>query len=138
MKKIFYLFFTFVALTLIMAGCSYDKTCVTILNIVNHTDAEIILIRGFEGTSETVIMPEEEIVASKIPSMCGKNTIPGPPIGGEALFNVQYTKLKVDGKIVSQEIWFAKYWDFTSEVYLATYTLNITDELIESVGFVEE
>ena len=129
--------------TLLMSGCGlviHDYGCTETLNIVNHTDSEVSLIRGMIEGSQTVttIAPGKDALADEKTGMCVKNTIPAPHSEEYMLFDIEYTKLKVNGKIVSWEIWLAKYWDFTGEVYHATYTLNITDELIESIGFVGE
>ena len=141
MKKIFCLFFTFAVLVLMMTSCGLvirDYTCETLFIIVNRTDSEIRLLRGVEGSEKvTIIAPGEEIIADEKNGMCGKNTIRPPRPDDAQLLDDMVFKLKVDGKIVLWEIWRTKYWDFASEVYHATYTLNVTDELIESIGFVE-
>lgn len=129
MKK---LLFCFTMLAATITGCSYDYRFAVSYNIINDTDAKIVLVKG---TSET-IMPGEEVTIHEGGGMCSKNYEPTQDYPEDhLLLNNVELKLKVNGQTVSREIWMVKYWDFASEIYHATYTLTVTDELIKSIGF---
>ncbi len=44
----------------------------------------------------------------------------------------------IDGESVSQDIWLPKYWSFEAGLYDSTYTLTVTDELLEQLAEKEE
>ncbi len=142
MKKLILLFT--MATALAMTGCglvSRHYPGKETFNIVNQTDFEMILIRGFgdvEGTSDLTISQGEEIIALERGARCEKNQPPDDYPENYQLPSFGIRRLKLDGKIVHPDIWLRKYWDVVREVYHSTYTLTITDELIERVGFVEE
>lgn len=46
--------------------------------------------------------------------------------------------MTVDGKKISSDIWLRKHWSFSSELYVATYTLTVTDELLASLSALPE
>lgn len=45
--------------------------------------------------------------------------------------------MTIDGREVSDEIWLRKHWSFESDFYNRTYTLHVTDELLEQLGWKE-
>ncbi len=125
-----------------MTGCSFDCNygLTIVYNVVNKTDSDIILVRGMGGSSETetVIIPKKEVIVLESHGMCCKNYVPTDDYGHRLLNYVPSFNLKVNGKIVSRKIWEGICWNFTSQVYRATYAMTVTDELIESVGFEDE
>jgi hypothetical protein len=128
---------------LMTTGCggydaaTIDYGCAWIYEIVNETESDIVYTCGKEVI---VIKSGERERIFSYHSMCGKNTIVRDIHAPEELVSerktVLYGKtlLLLDGEPLPDAIWRRSLWSFSNGiVYLATYTLTITNELIESL-----
>ncbi len=125
-------FFALLAFTFSMTGC-HDYTYFVDFCVENKTEIDIVVE---ESGNEITIKPGEEQVINEKRVMRVTSYFPEDYYEEEP-FPVSSYRLKTNDKYVSSEIWARKHWDFTSEEYSVTYTLIITGELIESVGFEE-
>ncbi len=136
MRKIILLFT--VATVAMVAGCTVtDYECDTYFEIVNQTGADIVIEIGRKENiyKSTLIITGEEQTIYEFSTLCGKNEIADDYFHEEE--NIQNLYMKVNGTSIPNAIWKRKYWGFTSVPYETFFKLILTDELIESVGFVE-
>ncbi len=131
MKKTLQLIALF-TLAFFMTGC-HDYTFFVDFYVENRTEVDIVVE---ESGNEITIKPGEEQIINEQRVRSVTSYFP-EDYYEEELFPVSSYCLKTNDKYVSSEIWSMKHWDFTSEEYSVTYTLIITGELIESVGFEE-
>ncbi len=133
MKKLLF----FAALGLALAGCKIvDYSCSRYFNVANQTGYAITVIIK-TGAVESVPTGSERTIYKSY-GHCDKNTIPDDPFPDEEIMHItdssdMTVQIQVNGRVVSEEIFKRKYWNFSNEAYRATYTLLITNELIESL-----
>ncbi len=126
MKKLILLF---AVTTLVIIGCTErDYGCETDYLINNQTKSELT-IEIASKNKQFIIRPGEKQVIYYTSGLCGKNTKPD----GFSEGVVMKFRLKINKKFVPEEMLERQYWDFVSELYLATYTLTVTDELLQSL-----
>ena len=135
MKKLIY---TFGILALLAgAGCAkVDYSCYWHFKIANQTESNIVVVSSF--SFDETIKPGETFEISRIMAHCDKNTRPGDIFTEDEVmqishFSDQTIKIKLNKHLLSDTLWTRKYWDFAEKEYQATYTLTITDELLENL-----
>lgn len=128
MKKTI-LFFALLALSI--TGCESSYECIRDFNVVNQTRSDIVLT-SLESEETITIKPDETQTVHRISSYCDKDAKYGDHYKND--YNLLQHTMVANGKSVSREIFKRKYWSFQSEVRHATYTLIVTESLIESVG----
>jgi hypothetical protein len=136
MNKFFTFFVLFSALA--FAGCEKqidaDGSVAWEWKITNDTDAEIVVEVSStnNGVRGPVAIPVGETKSILFLSFL---TDPEPKPAGDYYANNSlpeiYMTTKIDGRFMSDEIWDREHWTFSSDVGLGTYTMTLTDELIE-------
>jgi hypothetical protein len=125
MKKLL-LFFAVAAAT--MMSC--DPSTSIYYEIKNSTRTDLIVKIG-DRPPTTIPAGEKEMVYS----FNETGVWPDEPFKGD--YNRPYSSLEVtiNGILTSKDFWLREYWDFTKTgKYHDTYTLIITDELIETLS----
>jgi hypothetical protein len=131
MKNLF-LYFTLFLFTL--SGCAEEQVdygCHVTFDVENKTEFDIVFMLYEEV--ETVVKSGTKGEIIKSFGLCGKNTIPTDQFAREELMFSSDCKLLLDGKPLPDAIWKRALWSFSNEVRRASYTLTITNELIESL-----
>ncbi len=120
-----------------MTGCGrniVDYICSYSFEVVNESDSEVIAITVGNGV---VIWPGRSQQIESFGFLCGLHTILKDDIhyGNNGLIlNPQDHRIIVDEVFMPETIWKREYWEFdNSEERRATYTLTITNELIETI-----
>jgi hypothetical protein len=126
MKKLF-LFFVFTAVA--VTGC--EGTCTIEFVIINQADSDIIVAMGLTGEQIIIESGKKQIVDWQS-VLCAPEGMRGPfSDDGSRLL---YADMYVDETIVPETIWTIKYWDpVLHDRFALTYTLTVTDELLESL-----
>lgn len=130
------------AISLILAatsGCdkinaNIDYSCKWSFKIINELESDISVING--GVRQILKQGEQQTVYTEW-SLCGKDDKPGDIYPNETYELSLNLNIEISNNPVSSEFLKRKYWTFVDEVYSATYTLSITDELIGLIGFGE-
>lgn len=134
MKKI--LFFFAAATLALTTGCDgdviVDYGCELIFEVENKTEFDIVFML-YEKEEAVIKSGKKEVIRSDF-GLCGKNTIITDQfVPGELMFG-SVCKLLLDGEPLPDAIWKRDYWIFSAkEYYDASYTLTVTNELIESL-----
>ncbi len=132
MKKLL-MFLSLCGLVVGITGC--DKSCTTEFKIKNQTESEII-IKMSENSKQMTIAPDQELTVNRQHELCGGEK-PSDRYYQYPDVKMMYAEMRINGELVPDIIWKRKYWDFTSVVSRAIYTLTVTDELLENIGFGE-
>lgn len=126
----------FIMMTFSMIGCDRNKhmlidySCVWDYTIINETEFDMAYIYG---AVETVIKSGAKEKIFQHDTECGKNDKPTDLHAiGNLMFNSAH-KLMFDGELMPEIIWKRDFWSFSTEVHHASYTLTVTNELIESL-----
>lgn len=116
-------------MTLAMTGCSeHDYGYTVDYNVVNRTEFDIVI---YNGKSKLTIQSGEAQTVHQTSGLCEKDAIITDNFG-DLLYLSGYS-MNLDGEMISSEIFERKYLVFESEVYHATYTLTVTEELLQSL-----
>ncbi len=123
------LFFT-VATVVITTGCEYS--CLTDFIIINQTTSTIDVNGKYE---QIKIAPNDNEVIYHWGDLCGDRGTLSDRYSEYPDTRIVYDwVLVINGESIPEEIWTRKYWNFSSVVVRkATYTLTVTDELIETL-----
>jgi hypothetical protein len=132
MKKLI-LFFCLTSLAFAMTECG-DAGCTTVFMITNQIDSDIVVKAGNSGEQITINSGDTQRIYH-FSNLCGKGSVPQDRYDAEEIMlDIDMT---IDGKIISNIIWCRKYWNFTNEMYIASYALNLTEDFLndlESLG----
>jgi hypothetical protein len=120
--------------TIFLTGCDPDYNIY--YKVVNHTDSEIIILGGFP--ENITINPGKEKVVFTGGGLNSDDYVPQDDYDSDEPLRIRDLDIIVDGKYLSDRFMTRKYWEFKNKVREATYTLKLTDELIEEIGFEEE
>jgi hypothetical protein len=109
--------------------------------IANNTDTDVSVTVVKNTGKEYVISPNDELRISSRGGECGKrktaldDQYPDEEMIIQPLYHTSFTiQIKVGDEIIPDIIMKRKYWNFTTQGnYDATYTLTITDELVEEL-----
>ena len=131
MKKIL-LFFIVAAAAL--AGCKDNTICISSdYKIVNQIESDIVIELKLEDKPAMTIHPGiTHVIYNK--TQCYEEPIPEVALAPEVL----QAEMKIDGEIVPDEIWMREHWNVDVENHNSTYTLTVTDELLNDVSLVTE
>jgi hypothetical protein len=122
-----------VFMLLALAGCAkVDASCIWEFNVVNKTTSDIIVVKG---TSQEIITPEQTRVIHEVWVLCGENEKIGEIYIDDEAGRMLPFVLKTNDQTISSDIFKREYWTFSGKGRLGTYTLTVTTELIESVGY---
>lgn len=132
MKKTLLLSFLLIAATI--TGCEIH--CIWYYNVFNKSSSTIN-VKISEGNKNTTITnytitPDTELPVNKDSSDCGGKW-PGDRFPNDEFTVMMRGAITIDGNKISDNIWKRKYWTFRSQEHGGTYTLVITDELIEDL-----
>jgi hypothetical protein len=112
------------------APADIDYGCVWEYEIANETEFEVTYIYG---GSETVIESNAKGIIFRRDTECGKNDKPTDMYIADGLMFNSAHRLILNGEFIPNTIWKRDLWSFAAEVHHATYSLTITDELIENL-----
>ncbi len=139
MKKL--IAFFAIAAVAVMAGCRgmEDKECQWDFLIQNQTGSNVTII--WNGVARPPIISGEEQVISYTIGSCPVNRDPPRDLfqEDEIMHNIYYRpdvviQIQADEELMPEIIFRRKYWSFTTtSSSTATYTLVLTDELIETL-----
>lgn len=121
MMKNLFLFFTAVMISM-MIGC--DPSCSMDFVIINETESDIV-IEMRQGSKQVTIEPGQEQIIDRQSGTC--------VIYKEDATMIHYADMQIEGMIMPKTIWISRYWDCVVDNPLTTYTLTITDKLIETI-----
>jgi hypothetical protein len=127
------LFFAMAALAL-MSGCGIaDYGCNTYFKVINQTGNDIIVEVGridvvYETTS--IGLGKGQTIYD-FETLCGKNHVVADLYSEEE--QIENLFMKINGNNVSDAIWKRKYWNFASKPYETTFTLTLTNALLEEM-----
>ncbi len=128
MKKLL-LFYIVAAAAL--AGCKDNTICISSgYKIVNRIESDIVIELKFEDKRVMTIRPgDTHVIYNK--TQCYEEPIPEVTLAPEVL----QAEMKIDGEIVPNEIWMREHWNVDADVenHNSTYTLTVTDELLEII-----
>lgn len=127
MKKLVLLFA--VVAGALMTGC--DGFCTNDFVIINQTESEIIVDMSWYNNKAITINKGNEQAVHHEGHMCS-------PRGGAGKYNddvkMIYANMQVGKTIIPDIIWTARYWNYESSgKFHSTYTLVVTEELLESL-----
>ncbi len=132
-------FFTIMAIAM-MTGCAnVDYGCTWDFKVVNNADLNVVVLWNGAIIKEA-ISPGDELIISSINTECGKQD---GDLGDlrpqeEEIMNISsYSEptilVKIGDEVLPEAVMKRKYWEYSSEKYHGTYTLTLTDELIETI-----
>jgi hypothetical protein len=111
-------------LSFVLFGC--DGYCHIDLIIMNQTDSNIIVELN-ANNKQLTIKPSEKQTVDRQGGTCSR--------GGSLSYkdNVPMTNavMKINGETIPEAIWTNKFWELNIHNSISTYTLIVTNELIE-------
>lgn len=125
----------------VMTGCSgkEDAWCSWDFKIANNTELNVAAMSNGAIMKE-VIAPNNELTISSSGTLCSKqdSSLSDYYPDEEELMDVfslvtPTIRIKVGDELLPETAMKRKYWKYTSEKYHGTYTLTLTDELIETI-----
>jgi hypothetical protein len=137
MKRVF--FYLAVAAAVFTTGCDALKEGVVITEkkIVNMIESDIVVEYGV-GERQTHTIKPGETRTIYTHTFHHKGQRPEASTSWKVL-DVENPVMKIDGEIVPEQIWIRDYWDYAGsdvldpDYFKATYTLVVTDELLQTV-----
>lgn len=126
-----------ILLTISLAGCDYS--CTWDYRIINQTNSTIDLYVTW-GKKQTLIEPgDEQIFFTRVDLCTHRGKMPDSFAEYPENYILFDAEMSIDGRQMPEEIWKRKYWEFSSNAKRhATYTLILTDELIEQIVNINE
>ncbi len=129
MKKLLTLLFALTTTVLISCDPSTD----IYYEVKNSTGLDMTVAIGANSPITIKIGEKEVAYHDNILGQWKNEPFKGPHINPYTL------EVKINEKLVSNDFWLREYWNFTKAAELnATYTLTITDELLNSLLSTEE
>ncbi len=137
MKKL--LIFFIIGTAVLLTGCpKVDYGCTWAFSIVNNTDSNVTVV--WNDQREDVVISGKNINISSIYTDCNKrDSNLEDRFGEDEIMRITHSsnttiQIKVGDEVMPEIIMKRKYWTFEATGnYSAIYTLNITDELMETL-----
>jgi hypothetical protein len=103
--------------------------------VENRTESEIVITTKRMGESNSIVIaPDDKQLIYFEEDLGDPGGLPDDDGYGYQGPVLTDAKIMIDNNEVPDEIWLRKYWIFTkNSKYNGTYTLTITDELIETI-----
>ncbi len=131
MKKL--LLFCVATAAVVMTGC--EGTCHIYYEINNETNSEIVVqIKETGENSQIIIMPDSKQLIDSTGGLCDYGGLPEDGDYGWKGLVISDATMVIGETNIPDKIWMREHWDFSKTAkYEGTYTLTVTDELIETL-----
>jgi hypothetical protein len=124
-------FFLLCVAALPLTGCEKEICGTNDYIIVNRIESDVVVELGFGDRPVMTIRPEDTQMLHH-EEWCRDagveiSTVP----------EVFQAEMRIDGEVVPQYIWWSEYWDVIDvdiENHYRTYTLTVSDELLETIN----